>query len=113
MLVIAIELTLAFGNWQEHKQVCDNNFAIWRLQPSSHRIPHRRGERGKSTPCGQSHWALKRSGGLARGVRMACATLSEALWWKPKKCPSDRSASRRDSALHHVPDNATSQVNAV
>ena len=44
---------------------------------------------------------------------MACATLSEALWWKPKKCPSDRSASRGDSALDHVPDNATSQANAV
>ena len=30
-----------------------------------------------------------------------------------QKCPSDRSASPRDSALHHGPDNATSQVNAV
>ena len=38
---------------------------------------------------------------------MACATLSEALWWKPKQCPSDHSASPPDTALGHVPDSAT------
>lgn len=47
--------------------------------------------------------ALKRSGRLARFVRMACATLSEALCWKPKNVPATAARARVTALSTTVP----------